>query len=91
MISGVDKPGPLLWERLRFLFTCLEAPAAEAERFVADFEKWLTGMGYQEVEEFRSELQFRLALALELEDEEDERNRLLVKLTEGLAKTREQI
>ena len=47
--------------------------------------------GYQEVEEFRSELQYRLALALDLEDEEDERSRLFLKLSQGLAKTREQI
>ncbi|GAB6036216.1 signal recognition particle-docking protein FtsY [Fundidesulfovibrio butyratiphilus] len=91
LLQGVDKPGPALWERLRFLFSCLEAPTAEADRFVNEFAKWLDDMGYAEVEEFRSELQYRLALALELEDEEDERSRLLIKLTEGLSKTREQI
>jgi fused signal recognition particle receptor len=42
------------------------------------------------LEEFRSELQYRLALALDLEDEEDERNRLFLKLSDGLARTREQ-
>ncbi|MFZ5428062.1 MAG: signal recognition particle-docking protein FtsY [Thermodesulfobacteriota bacterium] len=91
VLQGVEKPGPELWERLRFLFQCLEAPAAEADEFVKSFEKWLANMGYEEVEEFRSELQYRLALALDLEDEEDERSRLFVKLSEGLAKTREQI
>ena len=91
LLAGVDTAGPELWQRLRFLFTCLEAPADEAEDFVARFEKWLATMGYEEVQEFRSELQYRLALALELEDEEDERSRLLIKLSEGLAKTREQI
>ncbi|WP_341482672.1 signal recognition particle-docking protein FtsY [Fundidesulfovibrio terrae] len=91
LLQGVDKPGPELWQRLSFLFQCLEAPAAEAEEFVSSFEKWLANMGYEEVEEFRSELQYRLALALDLEDEEDERSRLFVKLSEGLAKTREQI
>jgi len=91
VLEGVDKPGPELWERLRFLFQCLEAPAAEAGEFISTFEKWLSNMGYEEVEEFRSELQYRLALALDLEDEEDERSRLFVKLSEGLAKTREQI
>ena len=49
------------------------------------------GMEYEEVELFRSELQYRLALALDLEDEEDERNRLFLKLSQGLAKTKEQI
>jgi len=48
-------------------------------------------MEYRYVADFRSELQYRLALALDLEDEEDERSRLMLKLTEGLARTREQI
>ncbi len=48
-------------------------------------------MEYSHVDEFRSELQYRLALALDLEDEEDERNRLMLKLRDGLARTREQL
>lgn len=91
LLAGVDAPGPVLWERLRFLFESLEAPAAEADAFVAKFADWLALMEYDEVELFRSELQYRLALALDLEDEEDERNRLFLKLSEGLAKTKEQI
>jgi len=91
VLDGMAQAGPELWQRLRFLFQCLEAPSAEADAFIAGFEKWLDTMGYRDVEEFRSELQYRLALALELEDEEDERSRLFLKLSEGLAKTREQI
>ena len=91
VLTGVDRAGPTLWERLRFLFQSLEAPESEAVDFIDRFQKWLTDMGYQELEEFRSELQYRLALALDLEDEEDERSRLFLKLSEGLAKTREQI
>ncbi|EGJ51379.1 signal recognition particle-docking protein FtsY [Desulfocurvibacter africanus] len=91
VLEGVDKAGPQLWERLLFLFKALEAPEAEAKDFVERFRKWLDDMEYVRVPEFRSELQFRLALALELEDEEDERNRLLLKLSEGLEKTKEQI
>lgn len=91
LLADVDVAGPALWERLRFLFESLEAPAAEADAFVAKFADWLAMMEYDEVELFRSELQYRLALALDLEDEEDERNRLFLKLSEGLAKTKEQI
>ncbi|WP_083838504.1 signal recognition particle-docking protein FtsY [Solidesulfovibrio carbinoliphilus] len=91
LLADVETPGPVLWERLRFLFESLEAPAAEADAFVAKFADWLALMEYDEVELFRSELQYRLALALDLEDEEDERNRLFLKLSEGLAKTKEQI
>ena len=90
VLEGVDRAGDLLWERLRFLLGSLEAPADEVEAFVADFRGWLERMEYEYVEEFRSELQYRLALALELEDEEDERSRLFLKLSEGLARTREQ-
>ncbi len=87
--EGINTVSPLLWQRLRFLLESLEAPQSEAENFVQDFQSWLTRMEYEYVEEFRSELQYRLALALELEDEEDERNRLFVKLSDGLARTRE--
>jgi fused signal recognition particle receptor len=89
--DGVAEKGPLLWERLAFLFKALGAPEGEAREFITRFEAWLDEMGYRTVEDFRSELQYRLALALELEDEEDERDRLFLKLSDGIAKTREQI
>ncbi|ADU62863.1 MAG: signal recognition particle-docking protein FtsY [Pseudodesulfovibrio sp.] len=89
--EGVDEKSPLLWERLAFLFKALGAPETEAREFISRFETWLDEMGYQSVADFKSELQFRLALALELEDEEDERDRLFLKLSDGIAKTREQI
>ena len=91
ILEGVERPGPELWNRLMFLFRALDAPEEEARDFIARFEKWLDDMGYETVPEFRSELQYRLALALDLEDEEDERDRLFLKLSEGLTKTREQI
>jgi fused signal recognition particle receptor len=89
--EGVDEKSPLLWERLAFLFKALGAPETEAREFISRFETWLDEMGYRSVADFKSELQFRLALALELEDEEDERDRLFLKLSDGIAKTREQI
>ena len=91
LLADVETAGPVLWERLAFLFESLEAPAGEADAFVAKFADWVKLMEYDEVELFRSELQYRLALALDLEDEEDERNRLFLKLSEGLSKTKEQI
>lgn len=90
ILEGVDQAGDLLWQRLEFLLRALDAPQDEAAAFVADFQGWLTRMEYRQVEEFRSELQYRLALALDLEDEEDERNRLFLKISEGLSRTREQ-
>lgn len=90
ILEGVSEADELLWQRLRFLLRALDAPAEEAERFVHDFQGWLERMEYRWLEEFRSELQYRLALALDLEDEEDERSRLFIKLTEGLSRTREQ-
>lgn len=90
ILEGVDQAGDLLWRRLAFLLRALDAPQNEAQAFVADFQSWLSRMEYRQVEEFRSELQYRLALALDLEDEEDERNRLFLKISEGLSRTREQ-
>jgi len=90
VLDGVTEAGPLLEKRIRFLLSSLEAPAAEIDSFVSDFSGWLERMEYRNLDEFRSELQYRLALALDLEDEEDERSRLFIKLSAGLAKTREQ-
>ncbi len=90
VLEGVDETGDLLWQRLSFLLGALEAPSHEAQAFVDDFRDWTQRMDYRQVDEFRSELQYRLALALDLEDEEDERSRLFIKITEGLARTREQ-
>ncbi|MEZ7198369.1 signal recognition particle-docking protein FtsY [Pseudodesulfovibrio karagichevae] len=91
IVQGVDRKGQTLWDRLAFLFKALGAPDAEAKDFIAKFEAWLNDMGYDAVADFKSELQYRLALALDLEDEEDERDRLFLKLSEGISKTREQI
>ena len=91
IVEGVPEKGPALWQRLAFLFKALGAPEQEGRDFIAKFEAWLDDMGYTAVAEFKSELQYRLALALELEDEEDERDRLFLKLSEGISKTREQI
>ncbi len=91
LLDGIDKKGNPLWERLYFLFETLEVPPSEAQKFVTSFSAWLDDMGYVHLEEFRSELQYRMALALDLEDEEDERDRLFLKLSEGLSKTKEQL
>lgn len=91
VLDGVQKADGLLWERIAFLLESLEAPPEEIAAFIKKFRLWLEGMEYERLEDFRSELQYRLALALDLEDEEDERSRLMIKLSEGLAKTREQI
>ena len=90
LLNGVEGTGELLWQRLALLFQALEAPETESAKFISGFRGWLDNMGYAHLADFRSELQFRLALALDLEDEEDERSRLLIKLGEGLAKTRAQ-
>ncbi|MCR4667590.1 MAG: signal recognition particle-docking protein FtsY [Desulfovibrio sp.] len=91
VLAGQEEVSDSLFERISFLLRALEAPADEVERFVNEFRIWITRMEYTYVDEFRSELQYRLALALELEDEEDERSRLFIKITDGLAKTREHL
>jgi fused signal recognition particle receptor len=91
VLEGVDNPGDLLTTRILFLLRALDAPEEEALAFVQEFSDWLERMEYRKLEEFRSELQYRLALALDLEDEEDERNRLFLKISQGLARTREQL
>lgn len=90
-LEGVSRTGDTLWQRLRFLLRALDAGDEETEAFIRDLAEWTEAMGYEDLADFRSELQYRLALALDLEDEEDERSRLFVKLQEGLAKTRAQL
>lgn len=91
VLHGIEEKSDILWQRLAFLLSSLEAPEEEVNEFISSFSAWLDNMGYEKVEEFRSELQYRLALALDLEDEEDEKSRLMLKLGEGLAKTRDQL
>ncbi len=91
ILSGVQHADQTLWQRLGFLFEQLEVPAQEANDFISRFQTWLQDMEYNQVQEFRSELQYRLALALDLEDEEDEQSRLFLKLSQGLHKTKAQL
>lgn len=91
ILEGQETADAEFWRKLKFLLGALEAPAAEIDDFTSDFGQWLDRMEYRYVDEFRSELQYRLALALDLEDEEDERNRLMLKLAESLTATREQL
>ncbi len=91
VLQDVEGAGDLLWQRLQFLLKALEVPEQENRAFIESFRSWLTDMGYESLEDFRSELQYRLALALDLEDEEDEKSRLILKLSQGLSKTREQL
>ncbi|MFO7818199.1 MAG: signal recognition particle-docking protein FtsY [Desulfovibrionales bacterium] len=91
ILQDVQEKGNLLWSRLSFLFEVLEAPKDEADEFIAKFSEWLDKMDYEHISEFRSELQYRLALALDLEDEEDEQSRLFLKLSDGLNKTKQQL
>lgn len=88
VLDGVEDSGDLLWKRLSFLLRALQTPEEEARVFLDDFRGWLERMDYHWLEDFRSELQYRLALALDMEDEEDERDRLFSKLQNGLARTR---
>ena len=89
VLEGVEEADGLLWKRLGFLLRALETPESEAKAFIDDFRGWLERMEYRWLEDFRSELQYRLTIALDMEDEEDERDRLFSKLQAGLARTTE--
>lgn len=91
LLSGLDAADEALWLRLRFLFATLGAPEAEAEAFINEFKAWSKAMNLTKVEDFRSELRYRLILSLDLEQEEEERKNVFQKLTKGLAKTRERM
>ena len=88
VLSGVEEAGDLFWQRIALLLRALQTPDDEARRFMDEFRVWLADMDYRYLRDFRSELQYRLALALDMEDEEDERDRLFVKLQNGMEKTR---
>ena len=87
-LTGVQEADDLFRQRLSFLFQALETPQEEGQAFLDDFCLWIHKMDYHHLDDFRSELQYRLALALDLEDEEDERDHLFRKLHQGLTLTR---
>ena len=91
LLSGVETADDTLWARLRHLFATLGATETEAEAFIGEFQAWITAMNLNKVEEFRSELRYRLILSLDLEQEEEERTNIIKKLTAGLSKTRERM
>ena len=91
ILRDTPAAGPRLWERLRALFAALDVPTAEAEAFVADFQDWLGQANLSAAEDFRSDLQYRLALALDMEEAAEEKKRFWHKLFQGLARTRNSI
>lgn len=90
-IEDIDEYDGLFWKRLAYFFKALETPEEEATAFIEEFRAWLLRVDYFYLNDFRSELQYRLALALDLEDEEDERDRLFLKVQVGLERTRNQL
>ncbi len=90
ILKNVNKKGDLLNKRILFLLQALSLSEQESQNFLDDFNVWLDKMEYVYLDEFKSELQYRLSLTLDLEDEEDERNRLILKINQSLSKTREQ-
>ena len=90
-LKNVEEADALFWKRLSYLLKALETPQEEADAFCHEFKAWLERMDYYYLNDFRSELQYRLALALALEDEEDERDLLFMKVQKGLERTRNQL
>ncbi len=91
ILRDAPEAAPALWERLSFLLSSLDVPAGEAETFVADFQAWLAKTGVSATADFRSDLQYRLALALDMEEAPEEKKRFWHKLFQGLARTRNSI
>ncbi len=91
ILRDLSGPGPQLWERLHFLFSALDLPEAKAELFTADLSAWLEKTENVTPEDFRSDLQYRLALALDMEEAPEEKKRFWHKLFQGLARTRNSI
>ncbi len=91
LLQGIETKGDLLNSRISFLFNSLSIPNEEQDKFLTEFNLWLKEMDYIHLDEFKSELQYRLSLVLNLEDEEDEKSRLILKLNTSLSKTREHL
>lgn len=91
LLENIEEVDDIFWTRLSYLLKALETPEEEAQAFLTEFKAWLVRMDYMYLNDFRSELQYRLALALDLEDEEDERDRLFLKVQQGLERTRNQL
>ncbi|MBQ4133493.1 MAG: signal recognition particle-docking protein FtsY [Desulfovibrionaceae bacterium] len=90
VLEGLESPDEVFWQRLELLFEALDRPEKGRE-FIADLQQWLEGMKFTKIDEFSSELQYRLALSLGMENDAEEKKRFLAKLWNGLARTRELI
>ena len=91
ILRDAPEAGPKLWGRLRFIFSALDAPESKAEAFTTDLEAWLEKNESSFGADFRSDLQYRLALALNMEEAPEERKRFWHKLFQGLSRTRNSI
>ncbi len=89
VIDNIQEANSILWKRLEFLLISLDITENEAHEFTQKFVHWVNDMGYTSISDFRSELQYQLAIVLDLEDENSEKNRLIKKIYTSLSKTRE--
>ena len=89
VFEGLDEVDQVFWQRLGLLFESLETPVEKSGEFVSELRAWLEEMSYVKIEQFASELQYRLAITLGMENDVEEKKRFLAKLWDGLARTRE--
>lgn len=87
-LHGCEAVDDAFWRRLELLFESLQLPAGKGEDFIAELRRWIADMQFTKVDEFSSELQYRLALALGMENDAEEKKRFWTKLWNGLARTR---
>lgn len=89
ILPGGENIGPLVWDRLRYVFSELNVPSKEASLFIERFRSWIEMNNANQIEDLRSELQYRFNLALELENEDAGKALAFSKLDQGLTKTKQ--
>ena len=91
VLDGCDVVDDTFWKRLRLLFESLQLPNNRGDDFITELQQWIADMQFTKIDEFSSELQYRLALTLGMENDAEEKKRFWAKLWNGLARTRELI
>lgn len=88
LFVDTDTITPQLYATVAYVLSLYAIDEKKIEAFNNSLFQWITQMGYTTVREIQQELQLRLSQLLGFEDECTEQSALVMKVTEGLNKTR---
>ena len=88
LFTHTDTISPQFYATVAYVLSLYGVEERTIETFIQSLFQWITQMGYSTVREVQQELQLRISQLLGFEDEYAEQSALVMKVTEGLNKTR---